>query len=326
MKKARIFLLIFILIISCLLISCGNGDNGSEGGNGSTCVVTFCNKDGSVIRTVEVPYGETIATPTDPIKKNYTFVGWYSAPSHGYKYDFSKKVTESFRLYACFEINAADITNQISKNTMKSIVKVYARSYNTFLGIEYESSGTSQGSGFCFAAGDGYYYILTNCHVAVKIPGYDKQKIEIEDYKGNVYTGYLYNDAISAEYDLACVYFKASSTEVTPLSIVKNNPKIGDDIISLGAPKDQSNSITFGKVNEYRSITLTDNEAYQSNVTFEVIRHSAGRDGGSSGGPVLNSDLQVVGVHYAGNVDDSSIGFAIPAEKVNEFLQNYIYK
>lgn len=321
MKKTRIFSLIFIIILSCLLISCGGGND-----TDNVYTVSFMLEDGSVIKTVNVAEGETVATPQDPKKESYTFIGWYTNAKYGAKYDFSQKVTGNLNLYARFELDGADIANRISKGIMKSIVKVYAESYNTFLGIfETDSSGVSQGSGFCFDAGDGVYYIITNCHVAVKREGYDKQRITIEDYKGNTYTGYLYSNAISAEYDLACLYFRASSTEVTPLSIVKDNPKIGDDVISLGAPKDQSNSITFGKVLDYMAITL-DAEKYESNVSFEVIRHSAGRDGGSSGGPVLNSRLQVVGVNYAKSNNDKNTGFAIPAEKVNEFLQKYVYK
>ena len=60
-----------------------------------------------------------------------------------------------------------------------------------------------------------------------------------------------------------------------------------------------------------------------SNVTFEVVYHNAFINNGSSGGPLLDANLRVVGVNYAGN--SSGIGYAIPAVKVNEFLRNYVY-
>ena len=226
-------------------------------------------------------------------------------------------------------IDAAALTNQISTDTIKGVVKVYSKSYNTFLGMETVSS-TAQGSGFCFHIQDGCYYILTNCHVVLKDASYDKQKLTVEDYQGNTYEGYLYKNpdtgisAIAAAYDLACLYFEAASTNVKALSIVSDNWPVGKDVISIGAPEGQSNSITFGKLVNYGKVTLSDSSAALSNVTFDVICHNAYANKGSSGGPLLNADLNVVGVNYAGS-DSSNYAFAIPAEKVCEFLDKYVY-
>ena len=170
---------------------------------------------------------------------------------------------------------------------------------------------------------------MTNCHVAKKNSSYDNQKFTIEDYQGKTYEGYLYKNpnksvsAIAASYDLACLYFKPSSTNVKNLSIVSNNPVSNDDVISLGAPKSQSNSITYGNIYDYRKVTLSETSKALSNVTFEVIYHNAFINNGSSGGPLLDANLSVVGVNYAGN--SSGIGYAIPAEKVKEFLKYYVY-
>ncbi|MBR5144499.1 MAG: trypsin-like peptidase domain-containing protein [Clostridia bacterium] len=330
MKKTKYIALIILCIIGCLmLISCGNNKK-------ETYKVSFYHEDGTLYERVEVTEGDTVSMPKDPYKTNHVFLGWYSSKVYGQKYDFSQKVTGNLSLYARYEISATDITNEISRNTMKSIVTIRMRSYNTvdlwILGeYETESTGWSQGSGFCYEAHDGYYFIMTNCHVAVKEPGYKYTEYEIIDYKGNKYTGYLYKNpsksssAIDPEYDLACLYFKSSSTEVAPLEILKTNPKLNDDAILLGTPGSQTNSITFGKVREYTTITLNNLEAYSSNVTFDVIRHDAGTKGGSSGGPLLNSDLKVIGVNYAGQSGGGPRGYAIPAERVWEFLYKYVY-
>ncbi len=290
--------------------------------------VTFVYNNGTQNKSESVISGKTLETPSDPTKANYTFKGWFTDKALKSKYDFSKAVTKDLTLYAKYELDAVTITNTISKDTIRSIVKVYNKCYNTFLGIPTSSVG-GQGSGFCFQIQNGYYYILTNCHVAVKNPDFEKQEFVIEDYQGNTYTGYLYENpstnisAISASYDLACLYFKATSSNVKKLPILNTNPTINDDVISLGAPKSQSNAITYGQVNSYSKVTLSC-EAYESNVKFDVIRHDAFIDHGSSGGPLLNSDLKVVGVNFAGATDGSSCA-AIPAKKVIEFLQKYIY-
>lgn len=291
--------------------------------------VTFVYNNGTASSKVVVKDGKTVSTPKDPKKTNYIFSGWYTESSLINKYDFSKPITKNLTLYAKYEIDALTLTNKISTDLIKGVVKIYNKSYNTFLGIE-TSSATSQGSGFCFHIQGGYYYVLTNCHVAKKDSSYDKQKFTIEDYQGKTYEGYLYKNpnksvsAIAASYDLACLYFKPSSTNVKKLSIVSTNPGSTDDVISIGAPHGQSNSITFGKVVDYRKVTLSNTSTSLSNVTFDVICHNAYADSGSSGGPLLNSNLNVVGVHYAGS-KSTSREFAIPAVKVQEFLRNYVY-
>ncbi len=227
------------------------------------------------------------------------------------------------------KIDAAALTNQISTDTIKGVVKVYNKNYNTFLGKETDSS-TAQGSGFCFHIQDGRYYILTNCHVATKDASFGKQAFTIEDYQGNTYKGYLYKNpdtgisALAAEYDLACLYFEADSSNVKKLDILSENPAVGADVISLGAPEGQANTITFGRIDGYGKVTLSETSPSNSNVTFDVLRHSAYANTGSSGGPLLNADLNVVGVNFAGSVS-AEFTAAIPAEKIQEFLYQYVY-
>ncbi len=290
--------------------------------------VSFIYNNGTATSTVVVENGKTVSTPKDPQKTNYIFSGWYTESLFINKYDFSKSVDRDLTLYAKYEVDAVTITNKISTDTIKGVVKIYNKSYNTFLGIE-TSSSTSQGSGFCFYTQSGYYYILTNCHVAKKDSSYDKQKFTIEDYQGKTYEGYLYQNtnktysAISPSYDLACLWFKPSSTNVKKLSFANGNPSFYEDVISLGAPRSQSNAITYGNVSDYRKITLSNTSVSRSNVTFDVICHDAYINNGSSGGPLLNTNLKVVGVNYAG--DSSGFGYAIPIEKVQEFLRKYFY-
>ncbi len=333
MKRTRITLIcllaLLICTLACVMTGCREDDIVDKN---QVFTVTFRYDDGSVYRTVEVKYGETVAMPKSPAKENYTFVGWFLYKSGDARYDFSKEVTNSFSLYARFELDAAGITNEISQNTMKSVVTIRVKYYNALLGIiETGSHERVFGSGFCFEISDGYYYVLTNCHVAVKHPDYDYVKYTIVDYKGNEYTGYLYEnpnngeEAISPDYDLACLYFKASDSEVEKLELAKKNPEINDDVISLGTPDGQTNSITYGKVRGYEVITLEDCEPYRSNVKFEVIRHDAGRLAGSSGGPVLSSELKVISVNYAAQAGVGPRGHAIPIERVWEFLNRYVY-
>ena len=299
------------------------------GGDKQQVNVTFICNNGGLNTVVTLNKGERVAQPQNPTKENHYFVGWYTNSYFTNKYDFSAPVTRDLMLYAKYEVDTLSIGDKIQSQALKSVVTIYNKCYNSLFGIEIVSS-TSQGSGFCFEVSNGCYYLLTNCHVAYKDSKFDKQTFTIVDYLGNQYQGYLYANpsnsvaAIAASYDLACLYFKSTNTPVTQLEIADENPSIYTNVVSIGAPNGQSNTVTYGKISEYRKVTLSDTDKNLSNVTFSVICHNADIDNGSSGGPLLNVKLQVVGVNYAG-MDNSTTGYAIPAAKVKEFLNKYVY-
>lgn len=283
--------------------------------------------DDSIYETKTVVSGECVSKPKNPTKSNYSFTGWYVDSTLKNEFSFSNGIVDNKVLYAGFKIDAATLTNTITTSTMRSMVTVYNKSYNTFLGIPTESV-TGQGSGVIFNKSSNYYYLLTNCHVAVLKDGYKKQNITVVDYQGNEYEGKIYNngtyDSIAASYDLACIYFKSTNSNLRTISF-GSVADAGDDVISLGAPKGQSNAITFGKVIDDVKIKL-DTETYRSNVTFAVHKHDALIDNGSSGGALLDSNLRLVGINYAGKkVNGFTTGYAIPINKVREFLNKYVY-
>ena len=61
--------------------------------------VTFKDKDGNVLSTVEVEEGQTVAKPTDPVNGDLLFLGWYNGEV---EYDFSAPVTSNLELVAEF--------------------------------------------------------------------------------------------------------------------------------------------------------------------------------------------------------------------------------
>lgn len=292
----------------------------------NTHIVKLVYNNGNKNKILYVENNKTFSTPDDPVRENYDFIAWYADRNLTKRYDFAQVVKSDTNLYAGYKLDAAKVTNEIGATYMKSVVKIYNESFNrSFFG---SGSSTSQGSGFCFHSQNGHYFILTNCHVARKKDGYSYQDITVEDYKGNIYTGYIFEGqgklgpAIDPAYDLACVYFKSNNTEVTPLPIAAN-PYLGEDVISVSAPEGQSNRIAFGSVSAYKKIDLSDSSPADSNVKFDVIEHSAFINRGSSGSALINPNGQVVGVNYAGGEREF---YAVPASRVIEFLNTYVYK
>ena len=288
--------------------------------------ITFVYNNGSTNKTTYVRNNNTISKPTNPQLTNHIFTGWYIDESLKTEYDFSKPVTKNITLYAKYIVDYAKLTNIITTQIMKCNVVVYTKSYNKFLGIT-TSSTSGSGSGIIFYESNDYYYLITNNHVSVKTSGYDKVSHTIEDYLGNTYTGYLLHE--SATYDLAVLYFVKGKTKLDKIDLADSNPEVGEEIVALGQPKGQSNSITYGKVTSYLSGPKLDCSTYESNVKFTVLSFDAVINQGSSGGALLNMDLELVGINYAGQFDkDGNFvkGYSIPIDKVHEYLDKYIYK
>ncbi len=65
--------------------------------------VSFESNGGTNISSVKVKHGKTVARPTDPVKSDYDFVGWYKDEALTQKYDFSTPVTTDITLYAKWE-------------------------------------------------------------------------------------------------------------------------------------------------------------------------------------------------------------------------------
>ena len=99
---------------------------------------------------------------------------------------------------------------------------------------------------------------------------------------------------------------------------------ISDTVIALGSPGGQQNAISFGEIKKY-SLVKIDIEEEMSNVTFPTAYHTAPIKGGSSGGALISCELELVGVNYAGLDDEFGNGYAVPIQKVLEFLEEYVY-
>lgn len=67
----------------------------------SDCTVTFdLNYEGASVTTSTVKLGETLERPEDPVRDEYTFMGWFTDEGCTEPYDFNAKVTSDLTLYA----------------------------------------------------------------------------------------------------------------------------------------------------------------------------------------------------------------------------------
>ncbi len=285
------------------------------------CTVRFI-IGSSEYHSLTVMAGERLTAPKEPQRDGAIFAGWYTTEALSRAYDFSAAVSGELTLYAKFIPDAASLINDAAEKLVPSILTVTNTCYKS--GV----TETCQGSGVIFKVDGENCYLLTNCHVARLRTGYTDQRFVVEDAYGNIYEAELYRDpdtkksAISADYDLAVLHFRATKGITFRAVTFGEAASIGDTVIAVGAPGGLRNTVTIGTALSYSTTSLS-TDSYLSNVTFPVLFHTAPIDHGSSGGALFNSAFELVGINYAG-ISAGATGAAVPIYRVEQFLAKYM--
>lgn len=171
------------------------------------------------------------------------------------------------------------------------------------------------GSGFIISA-DGL--IITNKHVvsnteaAYQVLTNDKKKYHVEK---------IYRDPLN---DLAIL--KINGSNLKPLKLGNSSKlKLGQLVIAIGTPLGEfTNTVTSGIISGLgRGITAgSPFEGYVEKLD-NVIQTDAAISPGNSGGPLLNSKGEVIGVNAAIAQEGQNIGFAIPVNVVTDLINNF---
>ncbi len=310
MKKKGI---LFIFLILCLvLIGCGSSNKNYN-------QISFYIDD-EIYMTEKVASGSILDEPEAPYKSFSYFNGWVTADD--VKYEFDESVYSNINLYASYSINYADLINEITTNLIKANVQVMNTTYNKsgFLGIQTDVE-TSYGSGAIFNEQNGKYYLMTNNHVLYNSKNY--QDISIKDYLGNTYKASVVTNSLQSSYDLAILFF-TKTDELAVFTLATANEVVNSEVVAIGQPNLQMNAITLGIIEQYQ-IGRVENSKSEINIDFPAIRHTAFTARGSSGGALLNTKLELIGIHYAGQdtTNFSDVCFAVPIEKILEYLDLY---
>lgn len=310
-KKATLVLtvLAILFISSCDPISEEDLKNGTPSNEEYNIIFVF--GDGRENEKITVKSGQTV-TVTLPERDGYKFVGWCTDKELTNFNDFTRSITGDMTLYAKWSIDYKTLLSSISEHASKSCVKIV--SSNTMI-------SSSQGSGVIYKTDSNYCYVLTNSHVVSSDSGNVKNYITVYDVFDNEYKATVVKN--SPEYDLAVLKFACKDASELGSSELKDRiPNEKERVITVSTPKGKVNTVELGDVVWYSEVESS------KALDFKMLWIDGNADNGSSGGPVYDKDLNVVGIIYA-TVKDRESGenfiLAIPAEKVLEFLSDIEY-
>ena len=255
----------------------------------------------------------------------------------------NSKSTSSKKEIAKVELNHSDTTeaksngvyitdvSEIVDEVMPSIVSITSKTIinsgkygPSFYGGSYTTEGA--GSGVIISENDDEIFILTNNHVVEDSSELSVKFINDKSYDANI-------KGVSQRKDIAIVSIKKKDVDDETLGAIKiakignsDNLKVGNGIIAIGNALGYGQSVTTGVISALNREVSTDE------YTQDMIQIDAAINGGNSGGALLNSNGEVIGINsakYSSNGSSSSasiegMGFAIPITDVESIIEDLI--
>ena len=186
----------------------------------------------------------------------------------------------------------------------KSVVNITTKSVGGFFLFDGPTEGT--GSGMVF---DKAGHILTNYHVIE-----DARHVAVTLYSGKTFQATLVGaDPIN---DVAVIKIDASKESLFPVTLGdSSNLLVGMRVFAIGNPFGLERTMTSGIISSLnRSLKIHGNRSIRS-----IIQIDASVNPGNSGGPLLNSHGQLIGINTAiasRTGQSAGVGFAIPVNMI----------
>lgn len=234
-------------------------------------------------------------------------------------------ISSSDSNYETTTVSYVDIGPSVAEKVLPSVVGIEVHyTVNSIFGGA--GNATASGSGIIISS-DGY--ILTNNHVVSNDSSSSNAFYQVSE--ANAVKVYLYGDSqtaydaeiigTDAETDLAVI--KIDKTDLPAASLGNSDElKIGEWAMAVGNPLGLSSSISVGAVSAVnREVTDSDG------IEYTLIQTDAAINQGNSGGALVNSAGQVIGINFMkiSSVGVEGISFAIPINQAidvsNELIQ-----
>ena len=197
-----------------------------------------------------------------------------------------------------------------------SLQEIYEKNIPSVVSITSQTaSGTSAGTGVIVSDAG---YLVTNYHVVRRAQSIDVKLTDERELTASL----VGEDPVS---DLAVLYIAAEG--LTPAQFGDSDTlRVGDSVVAIGDPLgvELRGTMTDGIVSAISRDVQVDGR------TMNLIQTNAALNSGNSGGPLINSMGQVIGINTMkiGAFADSSgvegLGFAIPSATVQEIVNQLL--
>lgn len=169
------------------------------------------------------------------------------------------------------------------------------------------------GSGMVVSAGG---QILTNEHVIASATRVD---VELSS-RDRVPAKVLVSEPLL---DLALLELEAPLERLVPVEFSEDDPVPGEWVMAVGQPFGLGHTVTVGVVSGLRRdhADLGRPDGLRPEGIWSFIQTDASINIGNSGGPLVDSDGEVVGITTAVRNDGQGVAFAIPSVMARRFLE-----
>ena len=202
---------------------------------------------------------------------------------------------------------------RIYKQASPAVANILTRAveYDFFWGA-VPSEGA--GSGFVI---DAEGHVLTNFHV---VQGAQEIEVTLGDrtrYPAKLVGGDLRND-------IALLKIELRGKKVIPLPLADSSTlQVGQRVLAIGNPFGFQSTLTTGVISALGRLVQTSEQTFID----EAIQTDAAINRGNSGGPLLNSHGEVIGINsaiYTPTGTTAGIGFAIPINTAKQIARDLI--
>ncbi len=221
--------------------------------------------------------------------------------------------------------NESQLINQIAKDVSPSVVSVNVISTATRQGYFGTSQAQEESAGTgVIISRDGV--IITNRHVVPA--GTDSVSVTLSDGTKLSDVEVIGRTSDSDSLDVAFLKVKDLKGNTLTPAIIADSSKVqvGDKVVAIGNALGQfQNTVTSGIISGFGRSIEAGNEGGTSSETLQnLFQTDTAINRGNSGGPLVNTSGEVIGINTAVAGDAENIGFAIPINDIQGLITSVL--